>query len=284
MYDRLITFVSLQQKMPSLLRFLRQRNLHGRSLVMVCLLFLAGCSQAVDSAQIIDQAHFVHADDPQAFTTSRPVTLHDSWREDGRHQDGLVGWYRFSLGAAQDQQMAVLFVKFTQNIEVYFNGHYVGTSDPTDEHPVNWNRPFQFQLPAEFWREQDNYLDVRLKTDPNWGLMAPLVVGSTADVARLYEWQYFFQITANQIAFALTLVLAAIALVYYLADKRSLYAWYALGAGCWAIYGANSFLQVFPLSYAYWSVLLHFSADLFSICYVFYVHRYLSLRRVWVER
>ena len=122
---------------------------------VLALALLAACERAPDfdsgypNVLTITQAEFAHTPSvtpPERY--ERTVRLPDIWSGDNRFDRSPQGWYRITVAPrGLPGSYSVVFVKFTQNIEVYFNGALIGESDPSNTHPVNFNRPFMFRIP-----------------------------------------------------------------------------------------------------------------------------------------
>ena len=234
---------------------------------------------------VITEASFAHVDSPDPPKTYPiPKLLPDIWSDDGRYRTTAIGWYKIDLPNIQPRNWALLMPKFTQNVEVYLNGMKIGDTDVLQRQTINWNRPFLFPLPDNYWKGNDNKLEIRLSTMPNWGVLAPFLLGPTTQLTPMYERAYFFQITVNQIATWMSLLLGLIVLVYWIADRATTsYAWYAAAAFGTAVYAANNHLTEFPISVPVWSAFLHTSVDFYAVSMVMFVHRFFALKRPKTE-
>ena len=269
-------------------------HLMMRLLFVIGLFCVSGCAIERSEFQpphpsvlIYTEAEFAHADSEQPpGVYGPPQTLPDIWSGDKRFDTSPVGWYRFNLPDGKPEEpWAVMLAKFTQNIEVYFNGELIGRTAAPDEMPINFNRPFQFLLPTNYWMESGNQLEVRLTTMKNWGALTPIAVGPSQWIKLSFDQRFFFQITANQIAALVSLFLIIVSLLYWRMEaERTTYLWMAVVAACWLIYTLNNFLTSFPLPNEWWAILRRSSTDLFSFAYVAFVHRFLDLRRPVIEK
>ena len=77
-------------------------------------------------------AQFLRSDaaaPPPASARWRNVELPDRWRDPERYEEGLIGWYRFSLPdgivSAPDRLPAAYLWRFKMTVEVWFNGVFV---------------------------------------------------------------------------------------------------------------------------------------------------------------
>ena len=239
------------------------------------------------SVQVFTEAPFSHTDvrTPPGFYGS-PRVLPDIWSGDRRFDHSPSGWYRFDLPATvPEEPWSILLAKFTQNVEVFFNGKLIGQTAPSGEEPVNFNRPFLFSLPSAYWREADNRLEVRLTTMKTWGALAPIAVGPSRWLQPRYDHKFFVQITANQMAALISAFILLVSLYFWRLDpSTNTYLWLAVLAACWVMYTLNNFLTSYPLPHEWWRVVRRASIDLFGYAYVCFVHRFIGVRRPLLER
>lgn len=234
------------------------------------------------------EAEFVHSDAaaPPASADWRPVQLPDSWREKARWMPGVSGWYRFRLeDRAPDRPYAVYLYRFSMNAAVYLNDEFVGSGGSFEE-PIarNWNRPLLFNLPRSAWRENGNFLYVRLRVYPGFGHLAPPAVGPAELFTEAYRARFTAQINFAQIAFLIAVLSAGFGIAFWLVDRAStMYLYFALCGATWSVYSLNLFVQNLPVPAALWWWLVHTCIDLFAVSLVLFAHRLLGVHRPRVE-
>lgn len=234
-------------------------------------------------------AEFVHSDSatPPQDADWTSVTLPDSWRREERWSRGLSGWYRFRLpDEPPDEVPAVYLYRFSMNAAVYLNDEFIGSGGSFKE-PVsrNWNRPLLFSLPRSAWREQENFLYVRLRVYPGFGHLAPPAIGPMPLFERPYWTRFTAQIVFGQVAFLIALLSAGFGVAFWLVDRSSnMYLYFALCGATWSVYSLNLFIQDLPVSARVWWWLVHTAIDAFAVFLVMFAHRLLGVRRPWVEK
>ncbi len=216
------------------------------------------------------------------------VTWPETWRAPERYRQGVLGWYRFPLGAAPaaDARWAVYLWRFSMNAQVWLNGHYLGSGGRFEE-PVarNWNRPLLLDVPASAWQPEGNVLYVRLRVYPGFGHLAPPLVGPRAELEPAWRARTLAQITLAQVACAIALMAATLgfALWLVLREERS-YGWFALLCLAFSVYCLNQFIVDLPVPATLWWPVTHIAVDWFAVFLVLFVHRLFNVRRALLER
>ena len=236
----------------------------------------------------IGQAEVAYVDSetpPTGAVRWQPVTLPHQWPRSappGVHR----GWYRIALDEQPPAEpVAAYFWRFSMNMAVYLNDEFLGRSGRFDE-PMsrNWNRPFLFNLPRSAWRSTDNYLYVRLGTYPGWGHLAPVVLGPVDALVADYERRFARQITLSQATFVVSLVTSLVAFsLWFAANRRSVYGYFALTCLAWSGYSLNLFIQDIPVSAKVWWWFVHSSVDWYGVLLLLFSHRLLDCRRPRIE-
>jgi len=246
---------------------------------------------AAEKFTVYSNAKFILSDQYSIPTDYESIVeIPDFWHKTDRFETSAVGWYRIDIPPKTETGTYSVFLpKFTQNIELYFNGELIGASgtvnQTTGSMPINWNRPHLFLIPDTLWQSRNNRIELRLTTMRNWGLLGPVAIGPSDILKHEYELRFFSQITVNQIASWICLLLAFIAFVYWFSDQTNTqYFWFSLSCLAWGVVAANNYLTWFPISVEVWSTILHSSIEIFAISIVFFIHRHLNIDRPMMER
>lgn len=247
--------------------------------------------QAAENFTIYSEASFRLSDQtdiPASYDAV--VEIPDFWHKTDRYETSAVGWYRVDVPPKKEGgTYSVFFPKFTQNLDVYFNGELIGSSGSVDKvtgsMPINWNRPHLFLIPEALWQSKDNRIELRLTTMRNWGFLGPVAIGPSAVLKPEYDLRFFAQITVNQIASWMCFLIAIIAFVYWFSDRlETQYLWFSVSCLAWGVVAANNYLTWFPISVEVWSAFMHSSIELFAVSIVFFIHRHLKLERPMLEQ
>ena len=231
----LLRFVPLWRALPALL-----------STLVLGLLFL-GAPQARADYDFITQAEVLVVQGATPPTTQegwRPVHLPRSWSRDALHpQDTREAWYRVPLPADTLSRgwTRVLMMRHMMNLELWVDNVYVGSGGPVSQ-PVearlqrNWNRPMLWTLPASALAEDgQHYLYARLISEPAFGVMSPVILGTAESLQPWYSLSYFVQITLVKISLMALLFIGSLSLFVWLRTRQS--QWWLMGimSVAWAL-------------------------------------------------
>ncbi len=222
---------------------------------------------------VLEQALFTLA----AQTTPPPdtaawqtVNLPDWWIKRLPSTSGQ-GWYRLSFPRPANHVeplYAVYLPKLGLNAAVYVNGVAVGSGGSFEE-PLtrHWNRPLLFVFPAQLLHDGQNRLDIRLRghayTQP---YLFPPVIGEEALVRAAYERLVFRNITLNQTASLIILVIGIFMLSLWWQRRRdTAYGLFGVAAFVWSAQSVNLFIQQAPVSTAVWEIAINASFQVFSV-------------------
>ncbi|PPE75604.1 hypothetical protein C3942_01545 [Solimonas fluminis] len=262
---------------------------------MLCLL-LAGAAapaQALDeSALVLQSGEFLPDASPalpdDADPRWRPILLPDVWRGEERFAQGSAGWYRFRLDApAQARQArALYFQRASLNLAVYFNRSFVGDGGRFDEPmTLHANRALLFTLPTPLWRAEGNLVHVYLRGYPHFTGLPPFEAGPLEPLQSRYELRRLLQNHAGLGLMLLTLVASSFGLSFWRRyPDQPVYFWFGLTAACWTVFCANMAFSQPPLPGRYWLALMHSAIDWSFAAQMVFVHRFLEMRRPWLER
>lgn len=113
---------------------------------------------------------------------------------------------------------------FTQDnreqLIVYLNGVDIFRNfTRPDERVRAWYRPYAVPLPRQLLKEGLNEVVVRAAGD-NGVEVGRIIVGPSATIEKLYNWQYFWRVAAPVAANYATLAIGAIALLLWMAQRN----------------------------------------------------------------
>ena len=273
----LLRCVLLWRAMPALL-----------STLVLGLLFL-GAPQARADYDFITQAEVLVVQGATPPTTQegwRPVHLPRSWSRDALHpQDSREAWYRVPLPADTLARgwTQVLMLRHMMNLELWVDNVYVGSGGPVSQ-PVearlqrNWNRPVLWTLPASALAgEGQQYLYARLISEPAFGVMSPVILGTAESLQPWYSLSYFVQITLVKISLMALLFIGSLSLFVWLRTRQS--QWWLMGimSVAWALPLLYIVLPVLPvgefmaLRFIHWGVVTG-ATSLLAFTAMFYLH------------
>ena len=279
-----------------------KRNLSRMNLAGITLIFLVmactGLSPAHSAVPLhelfkasekdITEAEISYTDSPlppHHANDWQPVQLPHAWPKQAPART-YRGWYRFKLSdTPPTENIGVYFWRFSMNISVYLNDQFVGDGGRFTE-PVarNWNRPLLFVLPQSAWRQNNNYLYVKIATYPGWGHLAPIIIDTIDSLQADYDRRFAWQITFSQITFTISLITALVAFILWLSDRSwPVYGLFGLTCLAWSGYSLNLFIQDIPVSAKTWWWFVHSSVDWYGILLVLFGHRLLGLIRPRID-
>ena len=218
------------------------------------------------------------------------VDLPHYWARDNKHpEDSSWGWYRIEIPARlhSDHSGSVYFWRLIMNVDVYFNDEHLGNGGHMDE-PVsrNWNRPLIFDIPETAWfNNQQNYLFIHLRSQQKFGILAPVFVGNKNTMHTMWSQRSFVQNTLSQIFFILTLVIASYALLLWVRRKEPMLLYFSASAYLWSIFSLYLFIRdvTFMDDNMFWRF-THWCIDAWVVMLVFFTHRLLGIKPIWLER
>lgn len=214
-------------------------------------LWLVDASRAHADYSFITEAEVlvVEASTPPATHSGwRTVHLPRSWSRDTLHpQDTREAWYRIALppDALSRGWTNVLMLRHMMNLELWVDNTFIGSGGPVSQ-PVearlqrNWNRPLLWRLPpAALADEGPHYLYVRLISEPAFGVMSPVILGTPQSLEPWYAASHFVQITLVKISLMALLFIGCL----------SLFLWWRTRQHSWSLMGFMSVAWALPLLY-----------------------------------
>jgi len=223
---------------------------------------------------------------PAALEGWRTVHLPRSWSRDSLHpQDTREAWYRIALppDALARDWTRVLMLRHMMNLELWVDHVFVGSGGPVSQ-PVeahlqrNWNRPLLWELPpAALAGDAPHYLYVRLISEPAFGVMSPVILGTPQSLDPWYAASHFVQITLVKISLMALLFIGCLSLFLWWRTRQL--QWSLLGAmsGAWALPLLYIVLPVLPvgeftaLRVIHWGVVVGATA-LLAFTALFHLH------------
>ena len=252
---------------------------------------------SVESAKM-RSLHEIYAADPLDITTAefleiggdtppsglevaerwRPINLPHLWRHDERVT--RVGWYRFKLDDHPPEAKTALYLwRFSMNAAVWLNGEFLGDGGRFEEPMArNWNRPFLFLLPGSAWKNEGNYLYIKLSVYSGWGHLPPVIIGPYDELRQDFDRRFTWQITFSQATFYISIITALVSISLWTNDRRStLYGIFGLTCIAWSMYSLNNYIQEIPFSAKIWWWLVHSSIDWYGVTLVLFAHRLMGV-------
>jgi signal transduction histidine kinase len=271
-----------------------QKRLIFASLLATILFFFFGLPFAENGREVVrefNNAAFLNLDaaTPPESSDARwePVSLPDLWSHKGLSGHG--GWYRVTVPIRElpNRLYGIYLFRLNMNAAVYLNGQYLGDGGSMVE-PLarNWNRPLYVTVPPGIWRIGDNELLIHLRTYPGFGMLAPPQIAPDALLRPRFERRVFVQ---NDLTRAFTVVLVVVSLfmlgLWYRRPVDRLYLWFAASGFCWAIFNTWLFVKypILPGARIFQWV-AHVALDFWMVFLVGFMHRYIQVERVWLER
>ncbi|MDD2721194.1 MAG: histidine kinase [Gallionella sp.] len=216
----------------------------------------------------------------------QPLLLPDLWWHRKLIADS--GWYRLQVPVDHipDQLQGIYLFRIHMNAAVYLNGQLLGDGGSMAE-PLarNWNRPLYFNVPKSLWRVGNNELLINLRTYPGFGMMAAPQIAADSVLKPRYLWRQLLQ---NELSFAFTLMLSTVGLYilsFWLGRRKEYaYLWFAVSCFCWAFFNSSLFVRYAFFSPELYQKFTHVALDFWMLFLVGFMHRYLGLVKVGLER
>ncbi|MBP8019195.1 MAG: hypothetical protein KAY82_04080 [Hylemonella sp.] len=220
---------------------------------------------------------------PESWTT---VPLPDNWSRQRREAEGF-SWYSLKFDAPANADAMALHVKrLSMSAEFYLNGHLLAPAMQTDPMQRMWNTPQYRALPRDWLQPGHNEIRVRLFAyrDYNGGL-GIVDVGPDAEIYRVYTRTLFMHSTFTVAAILLLglIVLLAVAIGLHF-DRNGAPLFLGLSCLTWAIRLINDHIQTIPMSFFSWGWITHSLGGWVPLFILMYCHRYLRIKRPWIER
>lgn len=190
------------------------------------------------------------------------------------------------LQVPPDRLWAIYLPHLSMNAAIHLNGQILGhggsMTPPVARH---WNRPLYFTVPNGLLRSGRNVLVVEVVGDPvRTGFLAPIHVGAHETLMRVYEQRRGLTAVAS-LAITTLLVTVAILMCTLWAMRRAatVYLWFGLGAGAWALHNFNLFVVHPPIPAAAWEWAWNVTMGWLVIFTVLFALRFLDQRMPRLE-
>ncbi len=225
---------------------------------LLLLLSVTGLPRAHADYLFITEAEVlvVASSTPPAFLEGwRTVHLPRSWSRDSLHpQDTREAWYRIALPpeALSRDWTQVLMLRHMMNLELWVDDTFVGSGGPVSQ-PVearlqrNWNRPLLWALPpAALAGDGPHFLYVRLISEPAFGVMSPVILGTPQSLQPWYAASHFVQITLVKISLMALLFIGCLSLFLWWRTRQLQWSLLGVMSGAWALPLLYIVLPVLP--------------------------------------
>lgn len=194
--------------------------------------------------------------------------------------DNREMWFRFQLERNASHSMTSLyFYRYNHSINVFFNGEKIGgDSFREGRQTVSWNRPRLVDIQNANWKPGRNEVLVQFTPSYFGGTFAPILVGESEQLSRLYAERLFRQVKINEWLQVFGIFSTLLALVLWSVRKKDVvYLLFAGVAGCWSILTTHMVVYYNLLSYRFWLPLVHIAIDFWALCFYFFIARLIEL-------
>lgn len=251
----------------------------GFSILSFLVLLMSALPAHADSSFITTAEVLVSdaATPPREAEGWRAIALPRSWSRDDLHPDDThQAWYRITIppAATAGRYDHVLMLRHMMNLELWVEDRFVGSGGVVRE-PVqedlqrNWNRPVLWVLPP---LNGARYLYARLISEPDFGVMSPLVIGTGDSLRPWYRISYFLQISLVKVSLMALALIGCLSLFVWLRTRQT--HWWLLAAMsvCWALPLLYIVVPVLPIAeftalrLTHWGVVAGACALLAFIC------------------
>ncbi|MDQ6976180.1 MAG: 7TM diverse intracellular signaling domain-containing protein [Mariprofundaceae bacterium] len=263
--------------------------------MLLCPLAIASNDHAIEKYQVHEamftaDAVDVHLtpqhEEPYSSSWHR-ITLPHNWDNADYiyHRDG---WYHFhyTSGDPLTRQHAIYLPRLNMNTAVYINGELLNNGGDFKEPMArNWNRPLLFIIPEAMLHGGVNHIVIHVKAYLNsGGGLGYVYIGPASVLKGDYRWHYRTFISTTIVSCSITVALGLAMLFFWYLRKEKTFFWFALANFLSAFYLSNHFVQNIPVSRHVWEWAFHFSIDGFALCLMFFMHRWLKLKRAALEK
>lgn len=259
-------------------------------LVGFTLLILAVPSPAL-CEQIKENVWFVFSDSqtpPDATVNWKQVTLPHIWAvSETKISDN--GWYRFRVNIPRnaDEYWVVFIERISMNAAVFIGQHYLGDGG-SFEAPVsrNWVRPLLFKIPQTYIHTDGDVIYIRaFSSDIDLGGLEHVYVGKQSELQPKYDSLFAYYILSSQAIFYMQLALSLLLFgFWFIRKKESIFLWLSAASLMGAIFPLNMFVRDIMISHHLWEWLVQTSIGWFNWFIFMFAHRYLNIKRAWLER
>lgn len=198
----------------------------------------------------------------------RQTFLPRAWSMDPEHpKDTRSAWYRIALPAdLQDRQWdQILMLRHILNVEIWLDDQFIGSGGPVSD-PIearlqrNWNRPILLSMRnALAQTTSPRFLYIRLLSEPAYGVMSPVIIGSESSLSPWYRISFFVQITLVQISLAALLFTGLLSLFIWIKMRQRSWLLLTLMSAAWSLPLLYIILPTIPVGEFYGLRVIHWA-------------------------
>ncbi len=174
----------------------------------------------------------------------RQTFLPRAWSIDPEHpKDTRSAWYRIALPADLHNRQwdQILMLRHILNVEIWLDDQFIGSGGPVSD-PIearlqrNWNRPILLSMrDALAQATAPRFLYIRLLSEPAYGVMSPVIIGTESSLSPWYRISYFVQITLVQISLAALLFTGLLSLFIWIKMRQRSWLLLTLMSAVWSL-------------------------------------------------
>jgi len=239
----------------------------------------------IDGIQLLQELEFKFEDQPDS--EFHFVSLPHNWDKEEPDLGG-IGVYRATLSLVNIPQGSIGFYlpKVSMNAEILWNGAIIGSGGSMQE-PVAryWNQPLYLTLPAGFWNEGENIVEIKVFGFPNGrsGLGA-IFVGQNLKLFSHFETYRLKLMLLDVGSFSIALVLGLMLLFWARKTRELALFYFAVGALLSCVVIADSFWIEVPFSRFIWRWFTHICIAFSMIFYYLFMLRMISRKLGFFEK
>ena len=212
-----------------------------------------------ERAQLLTQARFVlsSAPTPPAADAGQPITLPDDWNE-RRPQATGTGWYllEWTPPAGRAPICAIYLTGTTMPVEVYVNGHLIGTTGVLlGPRPRSWQQSQLFVIPEPLSRQAPTRIALRVHEKvAGGGGLGPVLAGPEPAL-RERAFRDLVVHTLGPVVVSVTIIVLGIFIVVLWMRRRDpTYGLFGVAAMLWGFTPALSLAASPLLPHPHWTI------------------------------
>ncbi len=214
------------------------------------------------------------------------VTLTDDWWHTLPRE--RQAWYRFDidLSVAPDRLWGIYLPRAAVNAAVWLNGELIGSGGRmTTPISINWNRPLYLLIPNGLLHPGNNELQIHLVSDlKGYGLLRPLYLGSDEFLAPYFHRRHFIDVTVVEIITVFMVTMSAFMGALWWLRRDHVYGWFAFSIIIWSVHNLSLLVPNPAIPAPAWWWLWYTTVGWAVVGTVFFVSRFLDVRRRAIER
>lgn len=240
----------------------------------------------VESVQQVDYVYSASLKVPP-ISDSNSLQLPDDWYFNHQRQTDI--WYRAKIHLEKDHVpfWGVYLPSVAHNAAVFVNGIWIGQggsfTNPVSRHH---NEPLFFEFSNDLVKDGYNEISIHVKTQYyGQGLLDQFYVAPSEQLKSHYAWKHFWRVSFITWVTAAMFVMAVVVLVFYLARPQDIvYGIFFLELMFWSIHNLNLFISDISMSTRLWEAIIMGTLGWTVIAMIFFNHRFVGYRVVWVEK